>query len=59
MKQKISKQMGSGQIAVTEEIDTPKGIVNFLEKRNGLSKFNYKSRYSVTELVGCQRKSLY
>ena len=45
--------------SLTEEIDTPKGIVNFLEKRNGLSKFNYKSRYSVTELVGCQRKSLY
>jgi CRISPR/Cas system-associated exonuclease Cas4 (RecB family) len=59
MKQKISKQMGSGQIALAEEIDTPKGIVNFLEKRNGLSKFNHKSRYSVTELVGCQRKSLY
>ena len=45
--------------SLTEEIDTPQGIVNFLEKRNGLSKFNYKSRYSVTELVGCQRKSLY
>lgn len=45
--------------SLTEEIDTPKGIVNFLEKRNGLSKFNYKSRYSVTELVGCQRKLFY
>ncbi|MCV0430710.1 PD-(D/E)XK nuclease family protein [Nitrosopumilus sp.] len=59
MKQQISKQMGGDQIALAEEIDTPKGIVNFLEKRNGLSKFNPKSRYSVTELVGCQRKSLY
>jgi len=59
MKQQISKQRSRDQIALAEEIDTPKGIVNFLEKRNGLSKFNYKSRYSVTELVGCPRKSLY
>jgi len=59
MKQKISKQIGSDQIALAEEIDTPKGIVNFLEKRNGISNYNPKSRYSVTELVGCQRKSLY
>ena len=42
------------------EIDTPKGIVNFLQKRNG-TKFPYitKHRYSVTDLVHCQRKSLY
>ena len=59
MKQRISKQTGSDQIALTEEIDTPKGIVNFLEKRNRISNYNPKSRYSVTELVGCQRKSLY
>jgi CRISPR/Cas system-associated exonuclease Cas4 (RecB family) len=59
MKQQISKQMGGDHIALTKEIDTPKGIVNFLEKRNGISKYTPKSRYSVTELVGCQRKSLY
>ena len=59
MKQKISKQMGSGQIALAEEIDAPEGIVNFLQKRNGVFTKNWKSRYSVTELVGCQRKSLY
>ncbi|EGG41364.1 Hypothetical protein Nlim_1827 [Candidatus Nitrosarchaeum limnium SFB1] len=59
MKQTVSNQMGSGQIALAEEIDTPLGIVNFLEKRNGISNYNPKSRYSVTELVGCQRKSLY
>ena len=35
MKQKISKQMGSDQIALAEEIDAPEGIVNFLQKRNG------------------------
>ena len=44
---------------LTEEIDTPEGIVNFLQKRNGLYAKDYTSRYSVTELVGCQRKSLY
>ena len=45
--------------SVTEEIDTPEGIVNFLQKRNGLYSKDYTSRYSVTELVGCQRKSFY
>ena len=47
------------EVSITEEIDTPEGIVNFLQKRNGLYSQNYTSRYSVTELVGCQRKSLY
>ncbi|KFM14393.1 CRISPR-associated protein Cas4 [Marine Group I thaumarchaeote SCGC RSA3] len=45
--------------SVSEEIDTPEGIVNFLQKRNGLYSKDYTSRYSVTELVGCQRKSFY
>ena len=45
--------------SLTDEIDTPEGIVNFLQKRNGLYSKDYTSRYSVTELVGCQRKSLY
>ena len=45
--------------SLTEEIDTPEGIVNFLQKKNGLYPKNYASRYSVTELVGCHRKSLY
>lgn len=45
--------------SLTEEIDAPKGIVNFLQKRNGLYSKDYTSRYSVTELVSCQRKSLY
>lgn len=44
---------------ITEEIDAPEGIVNFLQKRNGFYSKDYTSRYSVTELVGCQRKSLY
>ena len=41
------------------EIDTPQGIVNFLQKRHGVYNFEQKKRYSVTDLVGCQRKSLY
>ena len=45
--------------SITEEIDAPEGIVNFLQKRNGLYTKDYTSRYAVTELVGCQRKSLY
>jgi len=59
MKQKISNQMGGDLNALTQEIDTPEGIVNFLQKRNGVFTKDWKSRYSVTELVGCQRKSLY
>ena len=43
----------------TNEIDTPKGIVDFLEKKNGIFNFDFKNRYSVTELVNCQRKSYY
>ena len=41
------------------EIDTPQGIVNFLQKRHGVYNFKQKKRYSVTDLVSCQRKSLY
>lgn len=42
-----------------EEIDTPQGIVNFLQKRNGVYLKNNTLRYSVLEIVGCQRKSTY
>lgn len=41
------------------ETDTPQGIVDFLQKRNGLYSKDHESRYSVTELVGCKRKSHY
>jgi len=44
---------------LAEEIDTPEGIVNFLQKRNGISNYETKSRYSVTDIVGCQRKAYY
>ena len=45
--------------SLTEEINVPEGIVNFLQKRNGLYTKDYTLIYSVTELVGCQRESLY
>ena len=43
-----------------EEIDVPKGIISFLRSKNG-KKIPYltKNRYSVSDLVHCQRKSLY
>ena len=44
---------------LTNKINTPEGIVSFLEKRNGVYNFDFKNRYSVTELVHCQRKSYY
>jgi len=41
------------------EIDLPVGIVNFLQRRHG-KKYEYpQSRYSVTNIVGCQRKAFY
>jgi len=52
-----SEQVSKKQIA--EEIDTPDGIVNFLQRRNGLGRFNHQNRYSVTDLVSCQRKASY
>ena len=42
-----------------EEIDTPEGIVNFLQKRNGVFSKNSSPRYSVLDLVGCKRKVIY
>src|SRR3989442_4731495 len=61
MKQKVSNQMDGGLNALegTLEVDTPQGIVNFLQKRNGIPYKVAKNRYSVTDLVGCQRKAFY
>lgn len=44
---------------LTVEVDTPEGIVSFLQKRNGIYNFDFRNRYSVTDLVNCQRKSYY
>lgn len=53
--------MDGGLIALKEvqEVDAPEGIVNFLQKRNGFEYDVKKSRYSVTDLVGCARKAYY
>ncbi len=43
-----------------EEIDIPKGIINFLNAKTGKRHpYLTKNRYSVSDLVHCQRKSLY
>ena len=44
---------------LTNKIDTPEGIVSFLEKKNGIHNFDSRNRYSVLDLVHCQRKSYY
>ena len=55
--EKIEKQIEVKEL--TQIIDTPEGIINFLEKRNGIHNFDFNNRYSVTELIHCQRKSYY
>jgi CRISPR/Cas system-associated exonuclease Cas4 (RecB family) len=60
MKEKNQTTEKKSLLEETEEIETPQGILNFLLRRNG-TRFPYltKNRYSVTDLVNCQRKSLY
>ena len=48
----------SNQLQITK-IDTPNGIVNFLQKRNGMLNYQTRSRYYVTDVVGCSRKAFY
>tara|TARA_Y100000996_G_scaffold404170_1_gene377964 strand:- start:1454 stop:2260 length:807 start_codon:yes stop_codon:yes gene_type:complete len=57
MSAKITIQSFKDEI---KEIDVPKGIVTFLGSKNG-KRIPYltKNRYSVSDLVHCQRKSLY
>jgi CRISPR/Cas system-associated exonuclease Cas4 (RecB family) len=42
-----------------QEIDVPLGVVTYLEKRTKRTNYVTKSRYSVTDIVSCQRKSYY
>ena len=60
MKEKNQITEKKSLLEKTEEIETPQGILNFLLRKNG-TRFPYltKNRYSVTDLVNCQRKSLY
>ncbi len=44
----------------SEEIDVPVGLVNYLEKKTRRITYSIKkSRYSVTDIVGCSRKNYY
>jgi hypothetical protein len=42
-----------------EEIDIPSALLNYLEKKTRRTPYFRKSRYYVTDIVGCQRKSHY
>jgi hypothetical protein len=43
-----------------EEIDVPMGLISYLEKKTKKTTYSTKkSRYSVTDIVGCQRKNHY
>jgi CRISPR/Cas system-associated exonuclease Cas4 (RecB family) len=42
-----------------EQIDLPEGLINYLQKRNGVINPNIKSRYWVSDIVSCQRKTYY
>ncbi|HKG88477.1 MAG TPA: hypothetical protein VKA95_09140 [Nitrososphaeraceae archaeon] len=43
-----------------EEIDIPIGLVSYLEKKTKKTTYPaVKSRYSVTDIVGCQRRNYY
>ena len=43
---KISANVSNESLLeTTQEIDTPQGIVNFLQKRHGLYNFEQKRRY--------------
>ena len=45
---------------LVEEIDIPVGLVSYLEKKTKKTTYAaIKGRYSVTDIVGCQRKNFY
>src|SRR5438067_1313069 len=48
-----------GKMAGCCLIDVPVGIVNYLQKRNGLTNPIITSRYSMTDIVSCHRKVYY
>jgi len=50
---------GTKNAVQVEEIDIPIGLVNYLEKKTKWASYAIKGRYSVTDIVGCQRKSYY
>lgn len=54
---KVQQQTTS--TADAEQIDLPGGIINFLQRRNGMISSSIKSRYWVSDIVACQRKIYY
>jgi hypothetical protein len=45
---------------LVEEIDIPTGLVSYLEKKTRRTTYAaIKGRYSVTDIVGCQRRNFY
>ncbi len=54
----MNKSQKTSEQLVTET-NTPNGIIDFLQKRNGLLNYQAKNRYSVTDIVSCKRKVFY
>jgi CRISPR/Cas system-associated exonuclease Cas4 (RecB family) len=52
-------QQTTSNIAEAEQIDLPRGIISFLQKRNGMITPTIKSRYWISDIVACQRKTYY
>src|SRR5687767_5142592 len=44
---------------LVEKIDIPVGLINYFEKRTRRTNPITKKKYSVTDIIGCQRKSFY
>lgn len=55
----MSKIQQTSDVTEAEQIDVPEGIINFLEKRNGVITPTTKHRYWVSDIVACQRKTYY
>ena len=47
------------KLKMFEEINVPSGLISYLEKRTERKEYIRTGRYSVTDLVGCQRKNYY
>lgn len=55
----MNKVQQISNITEAEQIDIPGGIINFLQKRNGTMALPIKSRYWISDIVACQRKTYY
>ncbi|HEY7079137.1 MAG TPA: PD-(D/E)XK nuclease family protein [Nitrososphaeraceae archaeon] len=55
----MSSVQQTSNTAEAEQIDVPEGIISFLQRRNGIIIPSVKSRYWVSNIVACQRKTYY